>query len=183
MESKSKKYLPAALDSLESLALLSTVVPTTVHVAIDSIPAPATRPRTHVVRLNGQLSGQSSSPITIDTGPQNVLNGSGRLGNLGDFQVTGNLQRSGYFLLKNRPVNGSLLLSNSKGTITISLHSDDQHNGPSGLPNKIGYTVSGGTGVYAGVSDHGTAHVNFTIPVDIGSPRGFQLTLTSAKAK
>ncbi len=164
------------VESLETLALLSTIVPqTTAEVA----PAHESAKGSHL-HLNGTAQGQMTLGMTVDTGPTHNLHGQGSLGG-STFTVTGDVERTGLIVLKHRPVSGTLNLSNANGTITIALHSDSPQNGPSGLSNQINYVITGGTGKYAHAVDHGLAHVTFQTPVDIGSPGGFTITLHSAK--
>jgi hypothetical protein len=167
-----RKFRPGNVESLETLALLTSVVP-----AMTPLHA-------HALHLAGTLSGAATHDITVDTGTTNTLSGSGQVMSLGQVTVSGDVERTGYILLKHRPVNGSLLLSNDRGTVQLSLHSTDpRQTGAEGLPNAIPFKVTGGTGAYAHATGRGIARVTFQIPVDPGSPSGFTLTLKAPRGR
>jgi len=174
-----RKFRPGVVEPLETLTLLSSAMP---HLSpalmLEASHSPAPQ-----LRLNGALSGTYTNHLTIDTGSTHNLSGSGQVAALGHVSVRGDVERTGYILFKNRPVNGTLVLSNAQGTVTLSLHSTNPHNETGDLPANIPFTVTGGTGQYAHLTDHGTAHITLQNSVGPRSHSGFTLTLTSAQGR
>jgi hypothetical protein len=97
--------------------------------------------------LHGQGSGQYSvSSPNPDIGHHVQLTGQVNLGDLGQFNLSGSVSSVG-FVMSGRAT-GTLTLTNAQGTMTLSLIGRRQE-GFAALPEKFGYTVTGGTGAYA----------------------------------
>jgi hypothetical protein len=160
---------------LETLALLSGVTNNPL-LAATPVEQESVTARVH---LDGTLRGTYAPEPTVDTGPTQRLSGSGRVGLLGQVTVSGDLGRSGYILFPNRPALGTIVLTNSQGTVTLSLRNDVQGKS-AGLPSRFHYTVTAGTGAYAHLADSGSARL--TLHADPGRLGGhFRLVLTSSR--
>jgi len=175
-----RRFRPSPVDSLESLTLLSGLAAHVHHIpaAID----PSARPTS--TRLDGALAGVITSTMTVDTGPNHHLTGSGRVGALGRVTLSGD-EGHGYILIPaGRIGHGTIVLSNARGTVTLALTSTDAKDGPGGLPANYTYTAGDGTGQYAGLADHGTARLVAWAhgPRSVAAPMRFAMTLSSAKS-
>jgi len=145
---KSSRPLRPNLEAMESKALLSAV-------AASAPGAAAIVATPHTLVLNGTLSGRySAHQSNPDAGKTYDLSGSGRVLPLRHTGVAGNLRTVGF--IANRHAEGTLSLSDSQGTVTIRLVGPPQ-SGPTGLPPRFHFTITGGTGRYQGVKGQGTA--------------------------
>jgi hypothetical protein len=109
-----------------------------------------------VADLDGPLQVTLSPAFTgaVDAGMQFLLRGSGILGGLPRFTATGRLRTTG-LILKGH-AEGEMMLTNAKGSITLKLEGPTQ-SGFAPLPHSFHFSVTGGTGAYRGVTDHGEA--------------------------
>jgi hypothetical protein len=109
----------------------------------------------HHLSLRGEVSGVwLPHPGNPDTGLAQELNGSGSVAPLGAVQVSGSLQGPGF--VARGHATGTLTLSAAGGSITLRLVGQGAQPGFSGPPHAFTYTVTGGTGAYAGASGSGT---------------------------
>jgi hypothetical protein len=107
--------------------------------------------------LNGTLDGRWQVDMSIpDTGEHQTLTGSGSVTPLGTVQATADLHSPGF--ISNGRTTGTLVLSNARGTVQISLKGPSQ-SGFSGPPSTFVYAITGGTGAYAFATGHGRAHL------------------------
>jgi hypothetical protein len=104
----------------------------------------------HVTSLIGQVSGTWSAQDTAG-GTTQTLSGMGSVTPMGSVSATGTLNISG------ATANGTFVLTNSKGSITV--HLSGQAPMPDSVPATLTYTIIGGTGAYAGDSGVGVAHL------------------------
>jgi hypothetical protein len=178
-------FRPSAVDELERLTLLSGLVPTTAAVA----PTHFTR-----VHLGGTLTGTFETLLTIDTGTAFHFNGAGSIAHLGQVTATGGLGH-GLVLLPHAKESGQFILTGPGGMLSISISATLPKNGT--VPTLYTYKITGSTGSYANLVDHGTARLTLHVspivlppsappgqatPAIVPTPsRTFTLTLTSAK--
>jgi hypothetical protein len=106
--------------------------------------------RGHVTPLIGQVSGTWSAQATAG-GTTQTLSGMGSVNPLGSVSATGTLNISA------ATANGTFVLTNSKGSITV--HLSGQAPMPDFVPATLTYSIIGGTGAYAGDSGVGVAHL------------------------
>ena len=102
-----------------------------------------------------------------DIGATHALAGAGRVRSLGQVAAAGSVQTTGFIAVGRSE--GSLRLSNAKGSVTLVLQGPRQH-GFSSLPTQYHYLIQGGTGAYRKAIGSGT------IDLKPGSHPG-QLTL------
>jgi hypothetical protein len=130
------------LESLDSRTLPSVALPV----------APTIDPMVMVVnstthQLHGTGAGSYvGNSLVVDAGTYDKLTGTVELPKVGSFTLTGSIQGVG-MIAKGRAT-GELVLTNSHGSITVSLQGPAQ-TGFSALPGEFAYTVSGATGEYA----------------------------------
>jgi hypothetical protein len=126
--------------------------------SLQSAPRPALvqhTPAPHRLLRLGLVSGTwTNQPTLPDTGKTQDLEGSGVFFSLGQVQMSGRLHTPG-FVLQGRTT-GTLVLSNARGSITLELVGPLQ-SGFSPPPSAFQYTITGGTGAYAGLTGQGTA--------------------------
>jgi hypothetical protein len=140
----------------------------------------------HHLALNGEASGQwTLLPGNPDVGRGQSLKGSGTVHPLGTVDVTGTLHNTG-FIAKGRAT-GSLILSNSHGSVTIQLQGPLQ-TGFCEFAGKYHFRIVAATGTYRHDFGQGTAQLEEIIadPLPPGYGNGnqlvgpvFFLTLTS----
>jgi hypothetical protein len=119
-------------------------------------------PHSHRLRLKGQLGGFWSTEHTLpDIGAHQSLTGSGTVQPLGLTQAIGSLQMPG-FVVSGR-AHGTLTLSGARGTIALDLVSDPMQ-GFGSVPTRWTYTITGGTGKYAGATETGKATLREVTP-------------------
>jgi hypothetical protein len=193
---------PSAVDELERLTLLSGLVPTTAAVGLMATDASSHFTRVH---LGGTLTGAFASYLTIDTGTAYRFTGSGSISHLGQVTATGGLGHGLVFqqqkengrvvigIQSSLKENGQFVLTGPGGMLSISLTAAVPKGGT--LPTDYAYKITGSTGSYAKLFDHGTAHLTLHEtpivfppgqfnPGAIPAPSGtFTLTFTSAKGR
>ncbi len=148
----SKRRRPQ-LEALEAMTLLSAAMP---HGAAQ---VAASSHKVHLA-LNGSIGGPNSSTVTNpDVGASLSLDGSGRVAPLGQVSSTGSLHMTGF--IKTGHATGTLTLEGPKGSVTLALEGPSQA-GFSGPPSALTYTITGGTGPYAGATGRGTATLTTT---------------------
>jgi hypothetical protein len=130
---------------------------------------------THHHALAGSGSGTYTvSPLLVDSSPQPASPGHAQpqfriivgdvgdrydftgvadLARLGNVTVSGSIHNPGFVATGH--ATGSLTFTNANGSVTISLTGPSQP-GFSRLPTSFQYRVTGGTGEYQNVHDHGT---------------------------
>jgi hypothetical protein len=110
--------------------------------------------------LNGTVSGTWSGQAGIpDTGSGQSLNGAGTVRPLGNVQASGSLHLTGF--IANGHATGSLTLTNSAGSLTLQLTGPTQ-TGFSGPPSSFSYTITKGTGRFAGAKATGVLKLQET---------------------
>jgi hypothetical protein len=113
------------------------------------------RQHSHHLTLKGQVSGVwSASQVVPDAGSDQSLTGSGSVQPLGAVGASADLQLPGFVALGQ--AQGRLTLANTHGSITLALVGPPQQ-GFGGPPASLTYTITGGTGKYAGASGAGRA--------------------------
>jgi hypothetical protein len=104
--------------------------------------------------LSGQISGAwLERPTLPDVGGAQTLTGTGTVGPLGTVTLSGELHTPGF--IAQGEATGTLTLSNADGSVTLRLVGPPQ-SGFSPPPATFQYTITGGTGKYAGASGQGT---------------------------
>jgi hypothetical protein len=159
---------------LPSVALPIAVTPitTTPIISIPIITDPV--PPITVVSGHHPLHGEGSASFVESTvhsvmGNQFTLTGSSlELRGLGKFTLSGSIYTDPATV--SGDTTGQLILTNSKGTITVSLTGVPE-TGASLPPTKFTYTVTGGTGSYQKVSGSGKVQASYSLaPVAYGQP-------------
>jgi hypothetical protein len=149
--STSRKARPQ-VQSLEGRMVLShmAVAPQSLVAAIESAQS---RP----LRLHGTILGTSTSEFSNpDIGATFVLSAKGALAPFGRVTATGSAQGTGF--IQTGRSDGSLTLSNSKGSVTLFLSGPKQP-GFTGLPSSYQFVISGGTGAFRGATGMGIVRV------------------------
>ncbi len=152
---------PFALEHLEDRALFCAIAPTdtaptTTAPAVRAAPlvtATVKNPFPAAFNVAGKFTHPFGNP---DAGSQYIFTGSGKTAALGKFTLTGHLQTPG--LIANGKASGRLILTTSKGVITLSLHGPPQN--PGSLPPTVSYYLVKGTGPYAGNVAKGTIGIS-----------------------
>ena len=126
----------------------------------------------HGLDLSGSLHGRYTLlNVSVVDGAAASLSGSGHVHGLGRVTVTGSLEVSG--LIGNAMPVGELVLSNTRGTLTLQLRAP----GPrkfDPLPARYTFAIVQGTGAFQGMTGGGTIHMHFGAP----SPAGhFTMTI------
>lgn len=171
---KRRRTLHPAVDSLESRLVLSQVahLPLTADVSDAGMVATAA---TTSRAVSGKLTGTAAHlPSVPDLGRKIALSGSGHLRSLGMVQVKGTIGTAGF--IQSGKSTGALTITNSKGTIELSLTGPTQP-GFSSLPTSYSFVITGGTGAYKSISGHGTLAA--TWKPSASAPQHFRFTLTS----
>lgn len=123
-------------------------------------------PATKMVTLSGQIGGTWTLRGQVpDAGGAYQLSGNGTLAPLGPVRVAGSLQSPG--LIAQGRTTGALTLTSAQGTLTLALSGpsqagDSSQAGGSPPPSSLTYSVTGGTGAYAGEHGTGTARLVMT---------------------
>jgi hypothetical protein len=108
--------------------------------------------------LSGSISGTLTQTIGMpDVGFHFTLHGTGKLSILGQVAATGNMHGVGFVAAGH--AQGTLVLTNAHGTLTLHLDGTLQH-GFSHLPNHFYFNVVKGTGSYAHVMASGTIELH-----------------------
>ena len=150
-----------ALEHLEGRALFCAVAPTDTA-AMTAGPALRAAPLVTVAAKNPfpaafNVAGKFTHPFgNPDAGSNYIFTGSGKTAALGKFTLTGRLQTPG--LIANGKASGRLILTTTKGTITLSLHGPPQT--PGSLPPSVSYYLVKGTGSYVGNIAKGTIGIS-----------------------
>jgi hypothetical protein len=113
-------------------------------------------PKPHNVSLKGTLSGTYTTPITNPDARSYDFTGTGSAGALGAVSVDGSISPPGF--IKSAPATGEFTLTGADGTVTFDVKGHNQAGG-SPLPEKLAYTVTGGTGAFANAGGKGTISV------------------------
>ena len=123
----------------------------------------------HGLDLRGTLHGDYKllNVIFVDAGAAAHLSGSGHVHRLGRVTVTGSLEVPG--LIRNGTPAGELVLSNSRGALTLQLQAPLQTRFDP-LPPRYTFQIVEGTGAYQGMTGGGTIHIHFgaTSPAGAG---------------
>ena len=148
------------LENLEGRTLLSGVAP------MDAAPDAATsevlataqvRSASHPLSGAFNAAGTFTKPFhNPDVGPQYDFTGHGRKASLGRFTLTGHVQTPGF--VNNGRSSGKLVLTSSRGTITLVLHGPPQ--APGQLPPSFTYSIRKGTGAYVNSTGKGRMAVS-----------------------
>jgi hypothetical protein len=119
-----------------------------------SAPDPVAQVPSTALLLAGQVSGTwDSQPGVPVAGPDRTYTGQGTVTPLGTVQATGSVQLPGFAV--NGQTQGTLTLSNADGSVTLGLVGPASYD-LYGSPVTFQYTITGGTGQYAGASGSGT---------------------------
>jgi hypothetical protein len=111
--------------------------------------------------LLGQVTGAwSTVPTTPKSGQVQKLSGSATVSPLGTFQASGTLSTPGRVLHGN--TTATVVLSAAQGSITLQFTGPSQP-GLSPPPGTFSYTITGGTGTYAGHTGKGAASFKETV--------------------
>ena len=106
--------------------------------------------------LQGSVHG---TPTTVvgnpDVGTTVKLQGKGNLLNLGSVKVAGSLHGTG-FIASSKGIEGSLKLSNGKGSVTLHLQGPPVHGFTAPASGTYTFTITGGTGAYQHTIGNGT---------------------------
>jgi hypothetical protein len=106
--------------------------------------------------LAGSVSGTWTTEMTIpDTGGAQRLTGFGTVVPLGDVQAIGTLRTPG--LVARGRTTIALVLQEAAGSVTVLLTSTATQPGFGPPATRYDYKVSGGTGLFAGLTGRGTA--------------------------
>jgi hypothetical protein len=118
--------------------------------------------------LRGTLHGgyRLLSAILVDEGEVAQLSGSGDVHGLGRVTVTGTLEVPGF--IRNGTPGGELVLSNTRGTLTLQLQAPLQV-GFAPLPPRYTFQIVQGTGAFQGMTGGGTIHMHFGAPSPAGA--------------
>jgi hypothetical protein len=134
-------------------------------------------PQQHYLALVGEIKGTWTRIRTLpDVGQSQSLMGSGRVRPLGEVQAEGTLHAPGF--IREGHTTGTLTLTNSRGSITLQLVSRQPQPGFSPPARSYDYTITGGTGAYAGATGSGRATLQespdgtFTLMLRPGRPAG-----------
>lgn len=126
------------------------------------------------VKLVGTVKGtyENKGPVIADEGLSFTFNGQGTVKPLGNVGLGGTLREVGF--IAGSRAGGSLTLTNSQGSVTLTLTGPKQ-NGPASLPGHFSFKITSATGVYVRDVGHGTTILTLK-PVPAGLGTGtFQL--------
>jgi len=148
---------PFVLEQLEGRALFSVVTPDDVVPVIATstvqpiILAAASSATPLVGAFN--VAGKYTHPLgNPDTGSPYLFTGTGKTSLLGTFTLTGQIRPPGF--IQSARASGTFTLTNSKGTIRMSVKGPQQ--GAGVIPPFVSYTILRGTGAYANSTGKGT---------------------------
>ena len=113
-------------------------------------------PKPHKVSVKGTITGTYTTPLGNPDARSYVFTGTGTAGKMGAVSMDGTITPPGFIL--SAPANGEFTLTNANGTITLDLTGKPQPGG-SPLPEKMTYTISGGTGDFANAGGKGTVSI------------------------
>jgi hypothetical protein len=151
---RSRRSLTPGVESLEAMTLLSGLaMPAVAHAAEVGMPTAMST----AVHVNGTTRGEyvrvRANP---DTGSTYDFNTTGILPGFGVAAVSGSVQTPGN--IATGTASGSLTLFSLKGTLTLKVSSASLPSF-SPLPSKLTFTITGGTGAFAGATGSGTIAV------------------------
>jgi hypothetical protein len=135
----------------------SAVLPGTAFVApaLPRPPAPS-----HQLALSGQITGTWAPVLVVpDLGRPQTLKGAGSVGPLGSVQASGSIATPGFVLTGWSTA--TITLTRATGSVTLQLIGPPQP-GFSPPPGTFHFTITGGTGAYAGATGQGTATLTET---------------------
>jgi hypothetical protein len=133
---------------LPGIAFVAPALPKPVA-PVHNPPAPS-----HQLTLSGTFTGTWTPVLVVpDLGFPQTLHGAGTVGPLGTVQASGSIATPG-FVWQGRST-GTFTLTGAAGSITIQLVGPLQ-GGFSPPPSAFNYTITGGTGAYAGATGKGT---------------------------
>lgn len=147
---KSRRFRPDALgpNALESRELLS---------ALGRAPTVSVSALTSGL-LSGTQTGTYSARTIPDAGTTATLQGSARIAGLGKANFKSTIQGVG--LIASGQATGTATITTKAGTLTLALVGPVQSGGGGGvLPKHYTVTVTGGTGLFAGIGGTGTADI------------------------
>jgi hypothetical protein len=153
------------LEELNARTVPSAVVPMMAAPTGVAVAAAAHHP------LHGEGAATfTESTANPDTGHQYTLTGEVKLKGMSAFTVNGTIQTVGF--ISEGHATGQLVLSNAKGSITLSLEGPLQK-GFSPPPSSFDYTITSATGAYEKETGSGVLHVTF-IPSQAGAAAASQ---------
>jgi hypothetical protein len=170
---KSSRRFRPRLEQLEDrIALNSSPTPLTLSTSPVPLDHQAHSASAHT-HLSGEVSGTwSAQPPPPDGGTTQSLTGTGQVAPLGTVQATGTLVTPGF--VGTGQTTGTMTLTTASGSITIQLAGPPQP-GFSGPPTRFHFTITGGTGSFAGATGQGRAILHES-PAQAGMPPVFTLT-------
>jgi hypothetical protein len=183
MDRKPRVFQPQAteLESKILMSLTATPAPETAGVSIleersGTTPAVAITNTVKGRYFAAEDNRAADAPLHVQ------LNGNGRVNGIGKAKLSGSLDLGGFRLTGSQDVNGSLTLSNAKGTVKLQLTGSGGFNE---VPNgRFVTTISAvkGTGAYAGFQREGTVIFQFgenqVRSIKAPSPIGGTMTVT-----
>ena len=118
--------------------------------------------------LSGQITGEWDTVFTVpDVGGRQELTGTGTVTPLGVVWVSGELHTPGF--IAQGQAGGTLTLTGPNGSVTLQLLGPIEP-GFGGVPSTFQYTITAGTGAYAGNSGTGTLSFQEQPPIPIDCP-------------
>jgi hypothetical protein len=103
----------------------------------------------------------SASQLNPDVGITQTLSGLGTVAPLGAVQASGSLHTPGFII--QGFTTGTMVLTNAQGSVTLSLIGHQPQPGFSPPTSALDYTITGGTGAYAGASGSGVVALTETV--------------------
>jgi hypothetical protein len=125
--------------------------------------------------LQGDANGTWTTSLIGDVGATQKSSGLGTVALLGTVQASGTLHTPGFIL--QGYTTGTMMFSNAQGSITLSLIGQQPQPGFSPPRNAFNYTISEGTGAYAGALGSGVATLT-EAPAGQNTPGQFTMTFT-----
>lgn len=176
------RFRPSLADALERRAVPSPLGGLSPVAEV----RPSAAVRTRQVRLRGTVLGGSmttNNPMIADIPTQVELSAIARVRPLGVVRLSGSLTHGGY-LVAPHPlprVEGTLTLSNARGSLTLRLESVARRGEPA--PDEaeaFRYTIQSGTGAYRRLAGEGAASLTLGPPVEspivwVPGPNGFNI--------
>jgi hypothetical protein len=160
---------PPAIEPLEGRLLLSTGV-----TAARGPAAIVAAARAHLkleISVDGTIQGTWLRQVAVPSSDDAlVLQGTGSVDPLGTVSVSTALQAPG--LAIRGKVSGPLTLTSGQGTVTLQLEGTLPSVGFSASATTYRYTITGGTGAYAGVWGSGRASLQLRPEIRPATPPG-----------
>ena len=154
---RAKQQVRPALESLESMTLLSGVAAMHAHV-----PAAEVAPMPGVISLQGRIQGfylaHQNNP---DTGKVINVFAVGRINPLGESAVNGTLNTPGFIM--SNTVTGNMTVRSRFGSLNLQLTGVESPTSPTSTPSnmELTYTIKSGTGQLQG--DTGTGVIDVSL--------------------